>query len=707
MPLTKLQFRPGINRETTSYSNEGGWFDMDKVRFRFGYPEKIGGWQKTSATYFLGTCRALHPWVTLDGESLLGVGTHLKYYINEGGAYQDITPIRSTTSAGDVTFAANADTLSANFNIGDTTLPLSSSTGFPDTGIVKINDEIVRYAAVSGNDLIGLERGYDGTTEADHSSSDVVTCATLIVSDTAHGCENDDFVTFSGAATLGDQITADVLNQEYQISFIVDDDTYLIDAREVASLSDVTTTTGYDPTYVFASASDSASGGASCVGTYQINTGLDTTIGGAGWGAGTWSRGAWGSAAPISAVTDTLRIWSQDNFGEDLIINVRDGDIYYWDKSTNAGVTFGRAVELASLSGANTTPTIAKKVLVSDRDRHIIAFGCDTEANPGVQDPLAIRFSSQESLTDWASTATNTAGELRLGSGSEIVTAIETRQQVLVFTDVSLHAMQFLGPPFTFGINTVSENITIAGPLAAIAIEDNVFWMGAEEFYVYNGAVQRLPCTVRDYVFSDINTGQLEKVTASTNTAFSEVWWFYPSASSTENDRYVVYNYQQKVWYYGNLARTCWLDRGVNTFPVAASPDHSLYFHELGFDDGSTSPAAGITAFLESSQIDIGDGEQFAFLRRMIPDLTFRDSTNETPQATMTLKTRNFPGGAYLQSNPKVVEKTASVPVEQFTDQVHVRLRGRSFALRVETTDTGIGWRLGSPRVDVQPDGMR
>ena len=707
MPLTKLQFRPGINRETTSYSNEGGWYDMDKVRFRFGFPEKIGGWEKISSTYFLGTCRALHPWVTLDGQSLLGVGTHLKYYINEGGAYQDVTPIRRTTSAGSVTFLANADTLSADFNIGDTTLPLSSSTGFPDTGIVKINDEIVRYASVSGNNLTGLERGYDGTTEANHSSSDAVTCSTLIVSDTAHGCENDDFVTFSGAATLGDQITAAVLNQEYQISFIIDNDTYLINAREVASLSNVTTTTGYDPTYVFASASDTASGGASCVGAYQLNTGLDTTIGGTGWGAATWSRGAWGSAAPISAVSDTLRIWSHDNFGEDLIFNVRDGGIYYWDKSSNAGVIFGRAVELASLSGANTTPTIAKKILVSDRDRHIIAFGCDTEDNPGVQDPLAIRFSSQESLTDWSSTATNTAGDLRLGSGSEIITAIETRQQVLVFTDVSLHAMQYLGPPFTFGINTVSENITVAGPLSAVAIEDNVFWMGAEEFYSYNGAVQRLPCTVRDYVFSDINAGQLEKVTASTNTAFSEIWWFYPSASSQENDRYVVYNYQQQVWYYGNLARTCWLDRGVNTFPIAASPDHSLYFQEFGFDDGSTSPSSGITAFIESSQIDIGDGDNFAFLRRMIPDITFRDSTNATPQATMTLKTRNFPGGAYLQSNSKVVEKTASVPVEQFTEQVHVRLRGRSFALRVETSDTGVAWRLGSPRVDVQPDGMR
>ncbi len=506
---------------------------------------------------------------------------------------------------------------------------------------------------------------------------------------------------------MGDAVTAEILNQEYQIVYIKNDNSYYINVRTVASISSITTSDGINDTLVFASTSDSGNGGSSVVGAYQINTGLDTTITGTGWSAGTWGRGTWGSATSLSASGLTLRIWSHDNFGEDLLINVRDGGIFYWDKSTKTGTPIGRAVELASLAGANTTPTIAKKVLVSDRDRHIIAFGCDSQTNPGVQDPLLIRFSDQESLTDWAATATNTAGDLRLGSGSEIITAIETRQQVLVYTDVSLHAMQFLGPPFTFGINTVSENITIAGPLAAIAVEDNVFWMGAEEFYVYGGAVQRLPCTVRDYVFSNINTDQLEKVTASTNTTFSEVWWFYPSASSSENDRYVVYNYQQQIWYYGSMARTVWLDRGVEDLPVAAGTDHVLYFHEQGFDDGSTNPASGISAYIESSQMDIGEGEQFVFLRRMIPDLTFRDSTNETPQATMILKARNFPGGNYLQSNSKIVEKTASVPVEQFTDQVHVRLRGRSFAFKIETSDTGTTWRLGSPRVDVQPDGMR
>jgi len=431
---------------------------------------------------------------------------------------------------------------------------------------------------------------------------------------------------------------------------------------------------------------------------------LDTTITGTGWGAGAWSRGAWGSGASLAASGQTLRIWSHDNFGEDLLINVRDEGLYYWDKTNGTNT---RAVELSSLPGANTTPTVAKKVLVSDTDRHIIAFGCDSEFNPGVQDPLLIRFSDQESLTEWNATATNTAGDLRLGSGSKIITAVETRQQVLVYTDVSLHAMQFLGAPFTFGISTVSENITIAGPLAAIAVEDNVFWMGAEEFYVYGGAVQRLPCTVRDYVFGNMNTEQMEKVAAGTNTAFSEVWWFYPSSTSTENDSYVVYNYQQEIWYFGTLDRTFWLDRGVEALPIAASTDHALYFQETGLDDGSTTPYSAIPAHIESSQMDLGEGDKFMFIRRMIPDLTFLDSTVQNPKAVMTLKTRNFPGTGYVQSNPKIVEKTASLPIEQFTDQVHVRLRGRSFAFKIETTDVGTTWRLGSPRVDVQTDGGR
>ena len=493
MPLTKLQFRPGINRETTSYTNEGGWFDMDKVRFRFGYPEKIGGWIKQSSNAFLGTCRALHPWISLDGSNYLGVGTHLKYYINEGGAYSDITPIRSTTSAGDITLSSSSNSLSSDVAVSDTIISLASSTGFPASGRIKINDEIITYALVSGNDLTGCVRGVNDTIAASHTSGDAVSCATLIVADTGHGALESDFVTFSGCVSLGGNITAEVLNQEYQVTSVISLNEYQVEARTVGSIGSITTTAGLNPEFVFATPSDSGNGGASCVGVYQINTGLDTTIRGNGWGAATWSRGAWGSSTPLSASGQTLRIWSHDNFGEDLIINVRDAGIYYWDKSDSSGSPFSRAVELSLLPNASSVPSVAKQVLVSDRDRHVIAFGCDSETNPGVQDPLLIRFSDQENVTEWQSLVTNTAGDLRIGSGSQIITAIETRQQVLVFTDVSLHAMQYLGPPFTFGINEISTNITIASPLSAVAVEDNVFWMGAEEFYVYGGAVQRLP----------------------------------------------------------------------------------------------------------------------------------------------------------------------------------------------------------------------
>ena len=459
---------------------------------------------------------------------------------------------------------------------------------------------------------------------------------------------------------------------------------------------------------LFCNTSDTGTGGSSVVGAYQVVTGLDTVVSGTGWGAGLWGADGWGSASNLTDVGSTLRIWSHDNFGEDLLINVRDGGIFYWDRSATDAMTTP-AVALGDIAGANAAPTVAKIVKVSDRDRHVIVFGCDPSSSL-IQDPLLIRFSSIESVTDWLPTATNDAGSLKLGTGSEIVSAIETRQQILVFTDVSLHAMQYLGPPFTFGINLISQNITIMGPLSAIAVDDNVFWMGAEEFYVYNGSVQRLPCTVRDYIFNDFNSSQAEKVTAGINSSYGEVWWFYPSGTSSEVDSYVVYNYQQQVWYYGKLTRTAWIDRGINSFPISAGTDHYLYNHELGLDDGSTEPASSISCFIESSQLDIGEGDRFSFISKLIPDLTFRDSTATSPTATFTLETRNFPGGAYLQSNDSsVVQKSAATAtvVEQFTDQVNLRLRGRSFAVKIASGGAGVTWRLGSPRVEIRPDGRR
>jgi len=620
MALTKLVFRPGINRETTAYANEGGWWDGDLVRFRAGKPESIGGWTRYTQSQMRGIARGLISWTALNGAIYTGVGTNLKYYIVGGGALNDITPIRETTTAGAVTFSA--------------------TTG----------SSVIR------------------------------------VIDNSNGVFLNDFVTFSGAVSLGGNVTAAILNAEHQVTRIINANEYEITVS------------------VTATGSDSGDGGASVIGTYQINTGLDTSVFGTGWGAGAWSRGTWGSGADTSVPGAQLRTWSQDNFGEDLIICAHDGGIYYWDASAGLGT---RAVALDDLAGAQAAPTVAKQIIVSERDRHVIAFGCDTEANPGVQDPLIIRFSDQESAVEWRTLPTTTAGELRIGSGSAIICAVQTKQQVVVFTDSSVHAMQFIGDPFTFGVQEVSSAVSIMGQNAAIAVGDLVFWMGKNEFYLYDGAVVQIPCSVKEYVFDGLNESQDLKVYAGHISSFSEVWWFYPSTNSEESDSYVVYNYEQKVWYYGTLPRTSWIDRGVQGYPIAASPDGYLYFQESGLDDGSVNPPAALAPYIESSVVDIGEGDQFMFATRIIPDLTFRNSTSEAPTATLTLKARNFPGGAYFASDADPVTKTASHPVEQFTVQLFTRLRGRSMSLRIESNQPGTAWRLGDPRLDLRTDGRR
>lgn len=623
MPLTKLQFRPGINREITAYSNEGGWVDCDKIRFRFGYPEKIGGWEKYGSAAYLGSARALHNWIALDGSNYLGVGTHLKYYIEEGQAFNDITPIRATTAAGDVTFAATS-----------------------------------------------------GST-------------TLTVSDTTHGAQENDFVTFSGAVSLGGVVTADVLNAEHQITRIVDANSYEIELT------------------VAANASDTGNGGASVVGTYQINVGLDTTVGGTGWGAGTWGRDGWGEADSSGlTTTNEMRLWSHDNFGEDLIINPRDSAIYYWDKSSGLAA---RAVEIGTLGGASQTPVIAKQILVSDQDRHVLAFGCNPQGS-AVQDPLLIRFSDQESITEWNATATTTAGDLRLGSGSTFVQALETKREILVWTDTSLSSLRYIGPPFTFGLQQLSSNITIMGPNAAVATEDFVFWMGIDNFYVYAGQTQQLPCPVKDKVFLDFNLNQTDKVYAGINSEYGEVIWLYPSDTNAvanggdgQNDRYVIYNYNEKVWYYGSINRSAWLDRGTRSYPIAAGGGY-LYNHELGYDNDGVA----MDSYIESAPMDIGDGDKFLYVRRVIPDLTFNGSTNlSSPQATFTIKTRDFPGQSFEDDSSGTVTRTSTSPVENFTNQLYMRARGRSFAMRVESEALGAKWKLGSPRIDVREDGRR
>jgi hypothetical protein len=620
MALTKLVFRPGINRETTAYANEGGWWDGNLVRFRAGKPESIGGWTRYTRAQMLGTGRSLLTWTALDGTIYTGCGTNLKYYVVRGGSLSDITPLRETTTAGAVTFAAS-------------------------------------------------------------NGSSVIT-----VSDTSNGVLLGDFVTFSGAASLGGNVTAGILNAEHRVTRVVDANTYEITVS------------------VTANASDSGNGGASVVGAYQINIGLDTSVFGTGWGTGPWSRGTWGSGSTTTVPGAQLRIWSQDNYGEDLIICIQDGGIYYWDKSLGLA---SRAVALEDLAGAQAAPTIAKTVIVSERDRHVIAFGCDPEATPGVQDPLVIRFSDQENPAEWRTLPTTTAGELRIGTGSEIIGAIQTKQQIIIFTDVSVHAMQYIGDPFTFGLQEVSSSISLTSPNAMVAVGDVVYWMGKNEFYAYDGAVVQIPCDVKEYVFSGMNIQQQLKVYAGHSSSFSEVWWFYPSSSSQENDSYVVYNYEQRVWYYGTLPRTSWQDRNVLSFPLAVSPDGYIYYQESGLNDGSANPPVALAPYIESSVVDMGEGDQFMFATRVIPDITFRNSTNDTPTATLTIKARNFPGGAYFASDSDPITKTASLPVEQFTNELYVRLRGRSMSLRIESNQLNTAWRLGDPRLDMRTDGRK
>jgi len=626
MALQKTLFKPGVNREGTDYSNEGGWFDVNLVRFRKGLPEKFGGWAKNNLNTFLGICRALHSWVSLGGTKFLGLGTTWKYYIEEGSTFNDITPIRLVTSAGDVTFAKVGN--------GD---------------------------------------------------------ATITVADTAHGAVANDFVTFSGAASLGGNITAPVLNQEYQIATIVNANSYTIEAKDTSG----------DP--VLAAAGDSGNGGGSTVGTYQINVGLDVYVPGTGWGLNGWGEGAFGSVTALSP-NNQLRLWTHDNFGENLIINVRGGGIYQWTE--NNGVET-RAVNMSGISGANLVPTVGLQVVTSEIDRHLIVLGADPindagTARTGAVDPMLIAFSDQENNLDFEPTITNTAGSLRLSSGSSIIGSVKSRQEVLVWTDTALYSMQFVGPPFTFSVNLINEGSGLVGPKSAVTATSAVYWMGYNNFYAYNGSVQTLPCSVHNYVFSDINLTQSFKVNAFTIADKNEVGWFYCSASSSEVDRYVIYNYAEQTWVYGQLSRTAWLDAGIENYPRAVSSGY-LYQQEIGFDNDGQ-PMTNV--FIESSDFDVGDGEQFTFIRRIIPDFKFIENNSENGSVNIVVKTRNFPGDSLITNSTNAIQEN--------TQQAYVRGRARQMVLRFESDDNaanngnlGIGWRLGATRIDIRTDGRR
>jgi hypothetical protein len=626
MALEKFILRPGINREGTDYSNDGGWFDANLVRFRKGLPEKIGGWAKATTNTFLGTARALHAWVDLSLSKFLGIGTTFKYYIREGQNFYDITPLRVTTAAGDVTFAKVGN--------GD---------------------------------------------------------ATITVTDTDHGAVQNDFVTFSGASSLGGNITAAVLNQEYQIATVVNANSFTIEAKDTSGAT------------VTANSSDSGNGGSSVVGAYQINVGLDVYVQSTGWGAGLWGAGTWGSSTAITAANQ-LRLWSHDNFGEDLLINPRAGGIFYYDTSAGTlGTT--RATALSDLAGANLAPTVALQVLVSDIDRHVICFGADPisgSSRTGTLDPMLIAFSDQENVAEWEPLSTNTAGSLRLSAGSSIVGAIRARQETLVWTDTALYSMTFVGQPFTFGVNLVNEGVGLISPNAAINSPKGIFWMDKKGFYNYNGQVQDVPCSVQNYVFSDFNEEQSFQTFGFLNKEFDEVGWFYCSGSTTTIDRYIIYNYEEGVWSIGQLNRSAWIDEGIFNNPMATSSGY-LYNHETGNDDDG-SPMDNV--FIESSDFALGNGDQFQSINRIIPDVKFTGDGGTGQTINFVLKQRDFPGDS-------LVTETTSTCTSS-TTKIDTRLRARQAVLRIESDDDnsvevrlGVGFRVGATRMDLKPNGRR
>jgi hypothetical protein len=621
MPLKKLTLRAGVNRENTRYTNENGYYVSDNVRFRQGTPEKIGGWTRLSANYFLGVCRSLWNWVTLGGANYLGVGTNLKFYIETGGIYNDITPLR-----------------------------------------------VVPAPTINNNPFAG-----DGTT-------------TVIVTDTAHGGATGDFVTFSGATGT----YASVFNAEYQM-----------------------TVTGVD-TYTITTSSGIAAGsygGASVVAAYQINIGAAYATPIVGWGAGPWGAGTWGNGGGASTVP--IRLWAQANFGENLVFGYRGGPIYYWDNTTGLAA---RGVLVSSLGGASDVPLVQNYLMVSAISRFVFCFGTN-DYGSSTQNPMLLRWSDQESVTQWTPAATNQAGSLLLSHGSKIVTAIQTRQEIVVITDSALYSLQYQGPPVVWSSQLLGDNISIAGPNAVAIGSGVIYWMGIDKFYKYDGRLQTLRCDLRKFIFEDINLNQQDQFFASTNEGFNEVWFFYCSAGAEEINRYVVYNYAENngegVWYYGAMARTAWLDSGLRNYPMAATVVNNIVYHELGNDDNTTETSLPINSVIETTEFDIDDGDHFGFVWRILPDMTFVGSDAASPQVTMTLIPMQNSGSGYNDpislggNSDATIVRSATVPIEQFTGQVYVRVRGRQMILKVENNQLGCAWQLGSPRIDIKQDGRR
>ena len=649
MPLQKIQLKPGVNRESTSLANEGTWFEMDKVRFRSGYPEKLGGWTRDTGGYynngvslapatgsFWGTCRSLWNWVTLASYNLMGLGTHLKYYIQQsnGGNFYDITPLRYTSVV-----AANAFTTT------------------------------------------------NGST-------------TVIVNDAGYGAADGDFVTISGVGGAVNGIPASALNKEFRVTYI-DSSTYSI------TVSSPATSSGTAGAATFA---------------YQITIGQEIYTALTGWGAGGWG-GVTGSATPTgwgqsaaSGVGVQLRLWSQANFGQDLIINPRGGALYYWAVNANPLIYDRASLLSASSSGIYQTdsgcPTVCNAVSVSDASRFVIAFGCN-DIGESALDPLLIRWSDQEDYAVWNPAATNQAGSYRLSTGSSIVANLQTRQEILVWTDAALYSMQYLGAPYVWGFQILGANSSIAGPNAAATAANITYWMGLDKFYMYSGRVETLYCPLRQHIFGDINLQQQYQIFGGTNEGYNEVWWFYCSANSTQIDRYVIYNHLERIWSYGELSRTAWLDTPLRDYPTATNYLNQLVYHESGVDDGTTNPPSPISSYIQSADFNIGDGHNYGFAWRMIPDITFDGSYVNNPQVTFTLRPRQNPGADYSTADTPTVTSTQNYQavrnytVQQFTQIVYTRIRGRQMAFKVSSDGLGVNWQLGVPAIDVRPDGRR
>ena len=726
MPLQKLQFRPGLNREGTDYSNEGGWYDADKVRFRSGFPEKIGGWSRMANAQFLGLARSLWNWLALNSSNFLGVGTTVKYYIEQGGTYNDITPVVFTSanvancftitsgsnamvivdgayspSVGDYLTISNAANISTSnvtatiLNAEYSVISIINSTAYTVTLPVTANASAtgggaatdIAYQEPIGLDVYSIGTGWGagpwpvtGTTStltdpfATTNGSNVVT-----VTQTAHGLSNGNAVIFANATATGG-ISAPLLNTLFYVT------TVNVNAYTVTAQVNATSTV--------------AAGGGTV--TVYAQTGTH----------------GWGTAFTSGGIGQQLRLWTNDNFGQDLVIAPRGGQVSYWDANTGLSV---RALLLSSASNAagysgQFVPTATNQVVASAIQRFVICMGANPY-DPGdpttTFDPLLVRWSDQENPYEWVPAVTNQSGEFRLSSGSFIMCARNTRQEILVWTDSAIYSMQYLGPPYIWGFQILMDNISIMSPNAAITINNVTYWMGVDKFYQYSGRVETLPCSLWQYTFEDINRDQAFQVFCGSNEGYNEIWWFYCSTGSNTINRYVIYNYLERTWYYGSMARTAWLDSGIRQYPMAADYNNRMLFHESAVDDVSGTQPVAINAYIQSSDFDIGDGHNFGFVWRILPDINFNGSNVNNPYVTMQVKPRQNSGAPYGTSdNPEVIsaDNFSGAPVyniQEFTGQVYTRLRGRQLAFRIESDSLGVAWQLGSPRIDIRNDGRR